>query len=53
MMSSDEFSLYYWAVAEAACKMGYNASQVAIFSSDIQDYFDQGKSVNECLEEVF
>lgn len=47
------FSEYYWAVAAEAVKLGYTISQIGIFKSNIEDCFNDGKSIETCLEEVF
>lgn len=45
-------AFYYMVVAEAM-KLGYTAHQVAIFEADIEDYFNNGKSVEQTISEVF
>lgn len=44
---------FYWKVAELAIEQGYSAQQIRIFYSDIVDYYNDGKSVEECVGEVF
>lgn len=48
-----DFNSYYTQVAKEATKLGYNSSQIKIFYHDICDYFDDNKSVEECINEVF
>lgn len=47
------FNEYYWAVAAEAIKLGYSSTQIGIFRSDIEDCFNDEKSLEECLNEVF
>lgn len=48
-----KFQDYYKAVEAEAKLLGYNPHQVKIFHLDIMMCYDEGKSVQECLEIVF
>lgn len=48
-----DFNTYYWQVGTAAIDLGYTVQQVRIFYNDILDYYHDGKSVDECVQEVF
>ena len=47
------FNEYYWAIAAEAVKLGYNITQIGIFKADIEDCFNDEKSVEEAINEVF
>lgn len=47
------FKDYFKEVLEKAMKLGYTEKQVNIFKMDIHDCFLDGKSTDECLQEVF
>ena len=44
---------FYHTVAREARGLGYTEIQVAIFKSDIREYYDAGKTVEETLGIVF
>lgn len=48
-----DFNTYYGQVGAAAIDLGYTVQQVRIFYNDILDYYHEGKSVEECINEVF
>lgn len=47
------FEQYYWEVTQHAIGLGYTPAIVVIFKSNIEDYYHNGKSVEECISEVF
>ena len=47
------FKEYFVAVIEAARQSGYKTNQIVKFRYDIYDCFIEGKSVDECVEEIF
>ena len=49
----ESFNEYYWSCAGKAVELGYTAQQIRIFYNDILDYYHEGKSVEECINEVF
>lgn len=44
---------FYWQVAGLAVENGYGINQVRMFYNDILDFYHEGKSVEECVGEVF
>ena len=48
-----EWREYFFEVALIAKELGYTPSQIGMFISNIHEYFNDGKSVEECVEEVF
>lgn len=44
---------FYLDVGQKAKLLGYNASQVGMFISDIRKLYDAGKTVDEVVEEIF
>ena len=53
MEEDESFNEYYWQVAGEAVELGYSIQTVRIFHNDILDYYHEGKSVEECINEVF
>ena len=53
MQEDESFNEYYWKVAGEAVSLGYSIQIVRIFYNDILDYYHEGKSVEECVMEVF
>ena len=46
-------SEYYQNVSDIARKYGYSTAQITMFSLDIMDCYDNGFSVEKCIEVVF
>lgn len=53
MQEDESFNEYYWKVAGEAVGLGYSIQIVRIFYNDILDYYHDGKSVEEAVEEIF
>ena len=47
------FEQYYWEVTQHAIGLGYIPATVTIFKSNSEDCYIDGKSVEECVNEVF
>jgi hypothetical protein len=48
-----EFREYFALVAKNAMAIGYTLKQVNIFKFDIQECWEQGKTVDQCVGTVF
>ena len=44
---------YLFEVGIEAKALGYNINQVSMFQGDIRDYWLEGKSVEQCVEDIF
>lgn len=53
MSIAPTFEQYYWEVTQQAIGLGYIPATVAIFKSNIEDYYHNGKSVEEAVGEIF
>lgn len=49
----NEFSKYFTEVYMIAYSFGYSGYEIKCFTADIQDCYDKGYTVEECVEEVF
>lgn len=47
------FDGYYAEVFQEACNLGYKAGQIDVFYYQILECFDDNKTVQQCLDEVF
>lgn len=47
------YSDYLYEVIKVALTYGYSQSAINCFEQDIQDCYDRGCTVEECVEEVF
>jgi len=48
-----EFREYFALVAKKAMEVGYNLRQVNIFKFNIQECYEQGKTIDQCFDIVF
>ena len=51
--NEDSFESYYQAVKIEAMGLGYKPVQIAVFYSNIEECYEDGKTIEQCVEEVF
>jgi hypothetical protein len=52
-LEDNYFNDYYWKCAELAVALGFTAGCVRWFYYEIHKCFTEGKSAEECVQEIF
>lgn len=47
------YTEYYKQVALEAQKLGYTINQIVMFASDIQNYYQENRTVEEAVSDLF